>query len=478
MQPTSVSIDLQLEPQEYLRAFRQPADRPLLREGNRICSQGEVARLAASVADGIAALGESRDGSPRPVGVVVGSGYQLVSSLLGCWKARVLPVLIDPGSRTETETLKEVLGDVHLLADRECAPSLGSFQVTVVPSGTSDASIPSVDSHSLRMPDLAEPAVVFFTSGSEGHSKLIPKTGRQVYGHVRAASQMLGLPRPCRVLCFVPLFHILGFAYGWLIPLRQGGETFLLQGQSPAAMLEALLRFRPDLVVATAVQYRFLNAALANGDDVPDAVYISSGSPLPPRDRDEFTRKTGKTITELYGSTETAGIAWRRGTMRWTPYPGVEFKVEDDRIAVRSPWAHPESSEIWVEMQDAAEAHGDSFRLLGRLDHVVKVGGKRFSTVEVEEVLRSHAGVDDAALVRYERYGEPALAAFVVPAGSSTWSVNQLRCYLTERLAPFKVPRTIHVLESLPRGKLQKLDYAQLRLLAQGHAEKDREGTL
>ncbi len=456
--------DLACEPQLLSRALALPGEREFLREGGSTYTLGTLRRHAAGVA---AKLREDRErglhgvaAEVPAIGVHVRSAFDFAACVLGAWEARFAPVLLDPSSRSELDTLFEALPGIRLLAPPElCPPPRG----LPLPAPGNDAV--------LRAPLLGEPMVTFFTSGSEGRPKLVPKIGRQVYGHVAAASSMLNVPGSCRVLSFVPLFHILGFAYGFMVPLHAGGQTFVVTGQSPAAMRQALLAFRPHLVVATAVHYRFLNSSLTPADSLPEATYISSGAPLLAKDRDEFAAKSGRSIVELFGSTETAGIAWRRGDTPWTPYPGVKFKIESEALWVQSPWAHPEDVEGWVETHDAAEPQEAGFRLLGRSGSIVKIGGKRFSSLEVEQALLSHPGVEDAAVLPFERYGEPAVAAFVVLKSHSGASLADLRSFLAARLAPFKVPRAIHSVPVLPRRKLEKLDYAELSKMARGEGE-------
>jgi acyl-coenzyme A synthetase/AMP-(fatty) acid ligase len=448
-----------------------PAERPMLRElaGARrvVHTRGEIAALARAVAEALArkvAPASFPGADVATAGVYMRSPAHLVACVLGCWQARRLPVLVDPSSKSELEQLAVRCPGIPLLAAPDHVPPRGSLVIEAFGAG---AALPETGAASLRAPAPDEWAVAFFTSGSEGRAKLVPKRARQLYAHAAAASAMLAVPEGCRALSFVPLFHILGFSYGFMAPLMASGESVVLADPLPHALKDALLACEPALVVASAVHYRFLNAVLAPEDRVPDAIYISSGAPLPAREREAFERTTGRTIVELYGSTETAGIAWRRGDGAFKPYPGVELAIEDERVCVRSPWADPESLDAFVATHDAGELDGDGLRLLGRAGSIVKVGGKRFSALEVEQALKSQRGVADAACVAYERNGEPALAAFVVPEPGAALAAADLRAGLASQLASFKVPRTLLVVPALPRRKLGKLNYAELKRLAE-----------
>lgn len=462
-------LDLELERGILRAALGGPPERVVLMEGGRAFHLGELRASSLRAAEILrrARASSAGGGSFPPAGIAVRSGFSLAAALLGAWEARCAPILIDPSSRGEIDHLLDIHPGMRCLVAADGPPRRGGLSMPALPASAPETGAAPLEGWP-AVPAADEPCVSFFTSGSEGVPKLVPKTARQVLAHAAAASRMLGLPSGCRSLCFVPLFHILGFAYGFLAPLRAGGVSMLSTEPLPALLRKALLELRPDLVVATAVQYRFLSSVLRAEDELPDAVYISSGAPLSPRDRSAFVELTGREITELYGSTETAGIAWRRGDAPWTPYPGAEVRIEDDRIRVRSPWAHPEDPALFVETHDIAEPDGGGFRLLGRAGTIVKVGGKRFSSLEVEEILRGHPRVADAAVVPFERGGEPALAAFIAAVEGEAVDEPELRRYLAERLAPFKVPRAIRFLASLPRAKLNKLDYAELIRLARG----------
>jgi acyl-coenzyme A synthetase/AMP-(fatty) acid ligase len=172
-------------------------------------------------------------------------------------------------------------------------------------------------------------------------------------------------------------------------------------------------------------------------------------------------------VQDFYGSTELGGVAFRAWPAPYRAMPGVQWRIDAETAAleIQSPWASPAQG-AWLSTDDAAELAGDDgFRLLGRRDHVVKVGGKRFSSVEVEQALRSLPGVAEAAAFPYARFGEPALAAAVAPEPGVSLNETAVRACLAEHLASYKLPRSILVLARLPRGSHDKIDYPALRAL-------------
>jgi acyl-coenzyme A synthetase/AMP-(fatty) acid ligase len=317
----------------------------------------------------------------------------------------------------------------------------------------------------LRLPTDDEPFVALLTSASTGDNKVIDKQGFQFYRQIEALAAELTLPARARVLSFVPPFHILGCFYGLIWPLAQGNEAVAATGLAGGAMLEVLLKYQPDFVVGTATHYRFLVRAAPSEISLRQStVYVSSGAPLDPAVADAFAAKYGTAVRDFYGSTELGGVASRTWPAPYRPTPGVKWRVDPETGAlyVMSPWGGGAQT-TWVATGDAAEEEEEGFRLLGRLDHVVKVGGKRFSTVEVEQALRGMPGVAEAAAFPYARFGEPALAAAVVLERSAAADEHAVRAFLSGRLASYKLPRTVLFLTALPRGSHDKVDYHTLR---------------
>jgi long-chain acyl-CoA synthetase len=396
-----------------------------------------------------------------PVGVAFAQPGCVLAALLAAWASGRLPVLIDPALRREAEALRRSYPDLDIYTDAAEAPpgrvALGRALAASAPAKT----VPAW----LTLPADHDPFVGLLTSASTGENKIVDKLALQFYRQAEAVAPELGLSPGGLALCFVPPFHILGLFYGLVVPLMQGAVAVFASGLGGGAMVELLARLRPALVVGIATHYRFLTrAATPEVAASAGTLFLSSGAPLDPAVAEEFATRFGTGVREYYGSTETGGVADRTWPAPYRAHRGVRWRIDPAtaRLEVCSPWGGgPEDA--WVATDDAAEAEGDGFRLLGRLDHVVKVGGKRFSTVEVEHALRTMPGVAEAAVFAYPRFGEPAIAAALVPEPGSGVDDKAARAFLAARLAPFKLPRTILVLSALPKGSHDKVDYPALR---------------
>jgi acyl-coenzyme A synthetase/AMP-(fatty) acid ligase len=140
-----------------------------------------------------------------------------------------------------------------------------------------------------------------------------------------------------------------------------------------------------------------------------------------------------------------------------------QSRESDGRLLVKSAWQ--DRPDDWYVTGDVVAAEGETFRLLGRADSVVKVGGRRLSTGEVVQAALAEPRIDHAHAIVYNRFGEVAVALFVVPRKNARITTADVRSSLAAQLAPFKVPRTIQVLAALPSRGIGKVDEEALRAL-------------
>jgi fatty-acyl-CoA synthase len=191
-------------------------------------------------------------------------------------------------------------------------------------------------------------------------------------------------------------------------------------------------------------------------------------------------------IVQGYGLTEAAPNvlclppedARRKAGWAGKPYPYVECDLsEAGELLVRGPnvfpgyWRNPEATAAavrdgWLHTGDVAERDEEGFyRIKGRIKELVISGGENVYPAEIEDVLAAHPAVVEAAVVGVpdERWGE-VCAAFVVLSGEA--SEEELVDFCRERLARFKVPKSLHVVDALPRNSMGKLQKSELTVPA------------
>lgn len=390
-------------------------------------------------------------GTGRLVAVRGHSTAFVMASLLGLWRAGRSPLLVDPALTSEPAALRTRGERIPVIAPAGVADPWSD--VAVNESGGEP--IPP----GFPRPDACE--VAFFTSGSTGEPKTVRKKVSQLAEQYKVEAPWLGLSAGVSTLCLVPAFHILGYIYGFYWPAASSGTAAFTHVQSPQQWIDQIRARQPNLVVGVPAHYRLITQVLAEA--LSPAIYLCSGGPLDPAICDEFHRRAGSPVHQVYGSTETGGIATRVGAGPWRPFPTLAWQCReaDGRLLIKSAWQN--QPDEWHPTGDAAEVEGDTFRLLGRVDSVVKIGGRRLSSGEIVQAALEEPRVDRAHAIVYSRFGELAVALFAVPKPGASLTSAQLRSFVAGRLAPFKVPRTIQVLSELPTRGIGKVDESALR---------------
>jgi acyl-CoA synthetase (AMP-forming)/AMP-acid ligase II len=259
----------------------------------------------------------------------------------------------------------------------------------------------------------------------------------------------------------VPPHHIYGLQFGVLVPLR-AGAVMVRSGALLAEEVMAALARHGVSVLATVPAHL---ASLGAADRAPPlSVAYSAGAPLPETTARALRERHGWPVVEVYGTTETGGIAWRRaGDEAWTPYPGVTAAAgPDGGLLVDSPWLEAGRAGPFPVPDRVELRPGGGFVLLGRMDGVAKVAGKRVALREVEERLLALPGVRDAAALAQPSSGLRGEEIWVAVAADGQ-TPERLREALSALFDPVVLPRRIRVVEALPREATGKLARERLR---------------
>ncbi len=407
-------------------------------------------RRAAAVAAELERIGA---GGRRAI-ISLDASPEFVAALAGAWLAGAEPVLLDPLVRGELRRAAEITGARVVIhgggAELEGLP--GGIEELVPGDGRRDPGpAPRLEE--------SQPVVRLFTSGSTGEPTLVPKTRGNLQTEVDFLAELLGEPR--RVATMVPWCHIFGFTVSLLLALWRGGTCDLRAGISLPTLLSMAVSGDLDLVVAVPAIYRALVRAAESADETrvpPRCRFVTASAHLAADLRDRFAELTGRSIVDIYGSTEAGGMAYRTQGGPWTAEPHVDWRIADGgRLEVSSPSVSVVAAGEFFRVGDLARRSGNGFELIGREDDVVKIGGRRVSIGEVERTLESCPGVAAQAVLRRRVRGEPRLVA-VVAAESGGLDEEEVKAFVRSRLADHKVPRAVRVLGSLPIGPGGKVD--------------------
>ncbi|SPB17733.1 AMP-dependent synthetase [Caballeronia novacaledonica] len=311
--------------------------------------------------------------------------------------------------------------------------------------------------------------LTLYTSGSSGSPKPIHKTLAQFDAEVRTLEREWGaLVGDATMLASVPHRHIYGLLFRVMWPLAAGRAFDRALCAEPKQIQARIASCGATAMVSSPAQLARW-PALAGFDALTPAprVFFSSGGPLAADAAHACARAFGAAPVEIYGSTETGGIAWRRQneTAAWRALHGVDVRRTDDgALEVRSPHL---GHDDWHRTDDAIHFDDDGrFRLQGRLDRVIKLDGKRMSLPDMEARLALHPYVAQACVVPLAGASRERVGAVVAlsDAGSAALRdegrvalAKSLRRHLAAYFDVVLLPRRWRFRIALPfdvRGKL------------------------
>lgn len=319
-------------------------------------------------------------------------------------------------------------------------------------------------------------AVVVFTSGSTGVPTPIPKLLSQMTSEVEALERQFGAALgDAAVLATISHQHIYGLLFRILWPLTTGRPVHAGRFAFPETLAPALAA-RPCVLLSSPAHLKRLPSHLDwSGAARAVRAVFSSGGMLEPEASLHAARLLGHTPIEVYGSSESGGVAWRRQDLgeAWTALPQVQWRLSaDGTLAVRSPFAGPHG---WLHLADRAEMRGeDRFMLLGRADRIVKIEEKRVSLDALETALKASPMVCDARLVMSSDGARQSLAAFVIPSDLGRTLLEKegkpalnarLRLALADCAESVVLPRRWRYLDAWPVNAQGKTTAAELLAL-------------
>ncbi len=349
-----------------------------------------------------------------------------------------------------------------------------------------------------------DPVLVAFTSGTTGKPKGCIHFHRDL---LASADSFFKGTLPCSANDVFagspPIAFTFGLGMHVVFPMRVGASTALIEKPSAEALLEAVARHRVTVLSTAPTAYRAMLRHVSRNDVASLRFSVSAGETLPLPTGKAWREATGKSIVDGIGATEmfhifisAAGDEIRAGATGKV-VSGYEARVTDDggvelppgqvgRLAVRGPTGcrylgDPVRQNEYVK--DGWNYTGDAYRMdedgyfffQARTDDMIVSAGYNISGPEVEEALLSHEAVADCACVASPDLERGNIVkAFVVlkpgvPEGSSTMSAA-LQEFVKAQIAPYKYPREVEFVESLPRTETGKVQRFKLRQM-----EKERK---
>jgi oxalate---CoA ligase len=344
-----------------------------------------------------------------------------------------------------------------------------------------------------------EVVLVLHTSGTTSRPKIVPLTQGNLLASAGNIAKTLFLSDIDRCLNIMPLFHIHGLVAAVLASLSSGGSVYCTQGFNALKFFGQLEEAKPTWYTAVPTMHQaILSRAEKNAGIVktnPLRFIRSSSASLPVPVFGQLEQAFGCPVIEAYAMTENAHQMTsnqlppgkrKAGLVGCAAGPEVAIMDahgkllsfgEEGEIVTRGPNVtkgyenNPAANEAgfahgWFHTGDQGFMDEDGYlKITGRLKEIINRGGEKIAPAEVDEVLLEHAAVFQAVTfaMPHDKLGEDVAAAVVFKEGQSA-TERELQDFVNERLAAFKVPRKIMILDEIPKGatgKLQRIGLAQ-----------------
>ncbi|HEV7527068.1 MAG TPA: AMP-binding protein [Acidimicrobiia bacterium] len=443
---------------------------------------GEIEREANRIANGLRELWVGRGdrvlwwGDTSLDAVPVFAALAKIGAVFAPLNARSSLAEVSPVAEYARPRLL-LTGASHTDAGAELAAQTGIPFSPVIPLGSPTAT----DSPTAAGLDERDPHVIFFTSGSTGRPKGVVLSHRTNWlrTYVGATTTAGG----AGTVCMFPLFHMAG----WTIAMGawQGRRpVHFVRTPDAETLLHTTARHRAArLYCIPAVWARILEHGVGKFDLSSLEEADTGTSATPPELLLAVKDALPHTCTRVfYGSTEAgpgvqlgdADLARKPGSVG-VAQPGVEVRLaENGEVTMRSPFLmdgyfdDPDATaealrDGWYHTGDLGAFDDEGYlSIVGRARDVIRTGGETVAPPEVEDVLSSHPSIDEVAVVGVPdpKWGEVVTAVVVLRAGAKPPDLDAIREFCAGRLAPFKQPRRLAVVDSLPRttatGQVQR----------------------
>ena len=467
-----------------------------------------LALLAASVTQ---TLAERGIGPGDRVAIVLPNGPEMATAFLtvaaACCAAPLNPAYKAEEFEFYLSDLRPkaiVLGAGGPLAAAEVAARLGIPVLTLVTEDGAAAGLFRLEGAAgaggaVRTAGPDDPALVLHTSGTTARPKIVPLSNGNIVasaGHI-AASLDLSPADTC--LNVMPLFHIHGLIAAVTASLSAGAAVCCTPGFNAFKFGELLAEVKPTWYTAVPTMHQAILMRMRSHADQAKAAKLrfirSSSASLPPQVMLELEEVFGAPVIEAYGMTEAAHQmaanplpprARKPGAVGVAAGPEIAIMDEGNRIlpqgeigevVIRGPNvtagydSNPAANEKaftdgWFRTGDQGRLDEEGYLFLtGRLKEQINRGGEKISPLEIDVVLLDHPAVAQACTfgIPHEKLGEEVGAVVVLKAGVAA-SEAEIREFAAVRLAAFKVPRKVLVMDDIPKGatgKIQRIGLAE-----------------
>ncbi len=386
--------------------------------------------------------------------------YRFAVAALACLSQHKTLVLLPNHQPGTIETFRDEFD--HILSEHTLSHFGLSDRSTSTGNYASDPTA-TLSDHEIQID--ADALMTFFTSGSHGTPKKVTKRFENLHHEVMTLEKTFGQTlADSSVMATISHQHVYGFLFKLLWPICTG-RTFLAQTlEFPEQIFTQAKRCKSVTLVSSPAflkRYFAPECRLTNCQAV-----FSSGGVLTHTEADQCLHEFGMLPVEVYGSTESGGIAHRRQGSEntlWTLFNDIELVPRpDDLLEISSPYFDQNT----LIMGDRIKRTESGFFLLGRADDIVKIEEKRVSLSEINKYIRQCGLVDDSTVIDIESHGRQQTVCLAVlsPSGVQLRQTRgerelcmEIQKYLHNFLDKIVIPRKFRFVPQLPYNNQSKL---------------------
>ena len=455
-------------------------------------------------------LGDAADLNQQRVAFMVDPGFDYVKVQWAIWLAggvavplclsHPIPSLQYVMEDTGASVIVSSNNYTSLLEPLTSAPGIRSFNV--------NETYPSVEMH-LPEVDATRDAMILYTSGTTNKPKGVVTTHLTIDTQIESLLNAWSWDASDTILCVLPLHHVHGIINVVCCSMAAGATCEFVNSFSAPAIYAMFMEGKINVFMAVpTIYYKLITHWESLLPDEQSSIYtalqkfrlmVCGSAALPISVMQKWETISGHLLLERYGMTEI-GMAIsnpymgeRRPGFVGVPLPGVDVRLVDENyneVEVGTPgeivvkgktvfdryWQRPEAtvdsftSDNWFKTGDVAIVENGYYRILGRNSvDIIKSGGYKISSLEIEEVLRTHSTVSDCAVVGIEdvEWGELIVACLVLNDSTSSieFDAALLDAWMKENIAPYKRPRKYLVVDELPRNAMGKVVKSEVKKL-------------
>jgi len=312
--------------------------------------------------------------------------------------------------------------------------------------------------------DETQAQILFFTSGSSGFPVGAFKTKENLFKEVEVLQEMLTQYSIQRVVVTVPFVHIYGVLAGLLLPHSFGDITLVVKEDFlPYELLEEASH-KNTLVITTPVFIKSLGK-LSEKKDLSGNIFICSTGPLHNDDVTAFEKLYCADLMQLFGSTETGGIAYKYSDEEeWRVLPSVDISTQEDKLSISSPFISSFTLNKCIlslsqpfTTEDIVEISKEGFKLLGRSNKIIKIAGKRISATQIETILEELCGVEVAVVTLvYKKELLRSEQILITLQAESEISKKDIKTKINEYYGVLTIPFRVEYVEKINYSAMGK----------------------